>query len=62
MLETVDVGTQDLDLYEGSVGAVAQLREALPAGYCMTILTLNCGRSRLLLSWLCQSGVIEIAR
>jgi hypothetical protein len=29
MLETVDVGTQDLDLYEGSVGAeaVAQLRE-----------------------------------
>jgi hypothetical protein len=29
MLETVDVGTQDLDLHEGSVGAdaVAQLRE-----------------------------------
>jgi len=29
MLETVDVGTQELDLYEGSVGAeaVAQLRE-----------------------------------
>ena len=29
MLETVDVGTQDLDLYERSAGAeaVAQLRE-----------------------------------
>jgi trehalose synthase len=26
MLETVDVGTQDLDPYEGSVGAEAQLR------------------------------------
>jgi hypothetical protein len=27
MLETIDVGTQDLDLYEGNVGAEAQLRE-----------------------------------
>jgi trehalose synthase len=43
MLEAVDVGTQDLDLYEGSVGAEAlvQLRELAAPLECARILHVN---------------------
>src|SRR5687768_15840743 len=56
MLETVDVGTQDLDLYEGSVGAeaVAQLRELAAPLERARVLHLNATPYR--------GGVAEILR